>query len=307
MKVLIVGLGSIAAKHIAALKHLHPDADIYALRSAEGKTEAGLTNIYNLSELTIKPDFVIISNPTNLHLQTILSVAPLSVPLFIEKPPLHTLADAQPVIDELDRQCITTYVACNLRFHPCVQFLKDYFSKKQPLVINEVNVYCGSYLPDWRPGKDYKAIYSANRNMGGGVHLDLFHEMDYTSWLFGFPEKAVAVHSSKSALNIDAVDYANYILSYPGFNISVILNYYRRVPKRTIEILFDTQTWVIDLIKGTVVTDNNEIIFTSPDFKMSDTYIDQLNYFIGCIKNDVKPMNAFAESLKVLKLSLQNG
>ncbi len=306
MNVLIAGLGSIATRHIKAIRQLYPQSNIYALRVTGDNIEDGVINIRHLSELDKKPDFAIISNPTNLHLDTINAFLPLRIPLLIEKPPLHALENADELTGRLNNYNITTYVACNMRFHPCLQFLKQYFEKNR-CNINEVNVYCGSYLPDWRPSKDFRTIYSADKEKGGGVHLDLFHEMDYTCWLFGLPEKSVGFKTSKSTLRINAIDYANYILTYPSFNASIILNYYRKTPRRTIEILFDTATWVVDLIKSTITTDSNEVIFKAPDFEMSDTYKNQMTYFIECINNNIVPMNTFDESIKVLALSLQNG
>jgi len=193
-----------------------------------------------------------------------------------------------------------------MRFHPCIGFLKQHLDKSAAK-INEVNVYCGSYLPDWRPDKDFRAIYSANKNMGGGVHLDLFHEIDYTCWLFGFPESSACFNSSKSSLDIDAEDYANFIFKYPSFNASIILNYYRRIPKRSIEILFEDSTWYVDLINCTITVDDNTIVFSCPEFKIADTYLKQMEYFIDHINNGIQPMNTFAESLQILKLTLQDG
>jgi predicted dehydrogenase len=72
VNILIIGLGSIAAKHIQAIRNLVPQASLYALRSSANATAAeGVTNIYNMNELKVKPDFVLISNPTNLHAQAI--------------------------------------------------------------------------------------------------------------------------------------------------------------------------------------------------------------------------------------------
>jgi predicted dehydrogenase len=305
MEVLIIGLGSIAAKHITALRLLNPGVNIYALRHNKDSDVEGVTNIYTLDELTVKPEFVIISNPTWVHLQAILSVIKLGVPMFIEKPPVHTLEGAQEVIEQIHQYKVITYVACNLRFHPCIKFLKENLGSKTKR-INEVNVYCGSYLPDWRPGRDYKTIYSANKNMGGGVHLDLFHEMDYTCWLFGYPDASRGFISNKSSLGIDAADYANYLLNYTQFNVSIVLNYYRRTPKRHIEILFDTETWVIDMINNTISSDTDGLIFQPDGFNIMDSYTDQLSYFIDCINADKKPMNSFEEAIETLKVSLND-
>ena len=51
MKVLIVGLGSIAKKHIAALFSINKDVKVYALRSNSNKNNVdGVANIYDLSD-----------------------------------------------------------------------------------------------------------------------------------------------------------------------------------------------------------------------------------------------------------------
>ena len=118
--------------------------------------------------------------------------------------------------------------------------------------INEVNVYCGSYLPEWRPNTDYKKSYSANTLLGGGVYIDLIHEIDYFFWFFGKPKNTVKSYKSNSSLAINAIEYANFTLFYTNFTTSVILNYYRRDAKRCFEIVFDDYTVEVDLLKNCV-------------------------------------------------------
>ena len=143
--------------------------------------------------------------------------------------------------------------------------------------------------------------------MGGGVHLDLFHELDYVTWLFGLSNKTSAVLRNVSTLNIDAVDYANYSLQYPTFTANIVLNYYRRKPKRQLEIIFENETWTIDLIKNTIINDQQEYLLQATDFQIKDTYAAQLDYFINCLKNNKEPMNGIQESLEILKICLQDG
>lgn len=306
MKVLIVGLGSIAKKHIEALQILKVDIKIYALRSNPNtEIEEGVVNIYNLDEVNIRFDFAIISNPTHLHYQIIEKLANRGIPLFIEKPAIHSLDNAEELVAIIEDKKIVTYVACNLRFHPCLTFLKNKIITES-LRINELNVYCGSYLPDWRPGKDFREIYSANASMGGGVHLDLFHEIDYTTWLFGFPNKSSSVLRNVSSLNVDSFDYANYSLQYDAFTANIILNYYRRKPKREIEIILEDDIWTVDLIKNEIKNVNGEYLFKAVDFNVKDTYLFQLDYFISCLNNNQIPMNSFVESIEILKICLNN-
>jgi predicted dehydrogenase len=300
MTVLIVGFGSIAVKHTLALRQLVPDVKIFALRSTENSTgKDGIINLYDWNEVESTPDFILISNPTKFHREAIIKALSFSCPLFIEKPVLADVNDAKEIREKITGIYPVTYIACNLRFHPCIAFLKNYLVDKS---INEVNVYCGSNLAMWRPNQDYTKSYSADVAKGGGVHLDLIHEIDYCYWLFGQPEGSVSIKRKVSLLKINSVDFAAYHLNYRHFTANIILNYFRKTSKRTIEIVSEEGEVMVDLLQCTIQY-NGDIIFSDPAFKMEDTYRAQMDYFLHHISNGTKPMNSFAEALEVLKIA----
>ncbi len=301
---LIVGLGSIARKHIVAIKSLHPDAEIIALRSNNGDCGVeDVKNIYNLSELNIVPDYIFITNPTHLHENAIRSCLLFNKPMLIEKPLFSDANNKEDLLCEIKKKGTNTYVACNIRFHPALAYLKKNI-EIQKMRINEVNVYCGSYLPDWRPGNNFRNHYSANAEMGGGVHLDLIHELDYCIWLFGLPLENYRLQlSNMSSLNISAYDFANYLLRYENFCINITLNYYRPMPKRVIEIVTDRGVIECDLIRCRV-TKNGQEVFYDDKFKMQDTYNEQLRFFLTQIKDGKSIMNNAFEAFSILKIAL---
>lgn len=299
MVVLIVGLGSIAKKHISALKSIDSSVSIYALRSSEkSKPYKDVFDIYSLSELNIKPDFVIISTPTSQHLANIKDLIQLNVPLFIEKPLFHTL-EIEGLLSEVKKREIKTYVACNLRFLESLEFIKNKIETDN-LRVNEVSVYCGSYLPEWRENKNYKEIYSAIPELGGGVHLDLIHEIDYVYWMFGKPKQVKKILSNSSSLNIRSIDYANYNLQYEQFIASITLNYFRRKAARYFELVCEEGTYKVNLLENKVLFED-ELIFQSKQTGI-DTYSKQLNYFISNMENHT--FNDMEEALEVLKICL---
>jgi predicted dehydrogenase len=302
--VLIIGLGSVGGKHVKAILKIAPGSIIYALRSSPlVEVVEDVKNIFSLDELKDKPDFVIISTPTAMHRESIEKILELGCPLFIEKPVFSSLDRTDKLIKQLNGKHLITYIACNLRFHPAIQYIRSYLQSKSPR-INEVTIYCGSYLPGWRPGKDFRTSYSANAAMGGGVHLDLIHELDYCTWLFGMPLKVSAEKSNHSALAIDAVDFARFQFTYPSFTAGITLNYYRRDPKRELEIVTDEDTIVADLLKNRVTSKQSGKVLYEEAFDMSDTYLRQMEYFMSHINQNLQPMNGMAEGIEVLKLAL---
>lgn len=304
MKILIIGLGSIGKKHVVTLKSILKKVDIIALRSSKNaKKIPGITNVYSYKEIeNILIDFAIVSNPTYNHLETINNLIKFKVPLFIEKP-LNSSLDIEDLIDVINSKKIYTYVACNLRFLDCIRFVKEKLSKDLIDQINEVNVYCGSYLPDWRPNIDFRQTYSTNLKLGGGVHLDLIHELDYIYWFFGVPKEVFRRFKNQSSLKISTYDYANYLLDYERFSANIVLNYYRKDSKRSLELVFENETWCVDLIKNQVLK-NNQVIFSSQQ-NILETYQLQMQYFISNLKNNVKSMNTVNNAFEVLKICIE--
>ena len=110
MKVLIIGLGSIALKHIKALQELYPTVVIYALRrkGESSKGIKGVIEIFDISEIKVDTlSFILISNPTAVHYQTIKELIRYNKPLFIEKPLFEEITeDSNKLVNEIEKQGI---------------------------------------------------------------------------------------------------------------------------------------------------------------------------------------------------------
>ncbi|MFD2514247.1 Gfo/Idh/MocA family protein [Pontibacter locisalis] len=304
MKVLIVGLGSIAKKHIKAL-HGQGIKDIYALRSSrDSLPNENVIDIYSLKEIENHDfDFFLISNITSKHSEIIEQLLFFDRPLFIEKPVFGEVNSMNSaLVKRISNLNVPTYVGCSLRFLDCLIEIKNLTKGS---IINEVNVYSGSYLPDWRPNSDFRKSYSANKELGGGVHIDLIHELDYVYWIFGEPEATKSAFSAKSSLGIDAYDYAHYLWEYKSFNASVILNYYRRDSKRTLEVVTSERTYLVDLLHNKIFQDSKEIY--SSQQRIIDTLDAQMEFFLNnVLTNKITSFNSIDEAYKILELCLQD-
>ncbi len=302
MKVIIIGLGSIAKKHIIALKEYDKNIEIVALRHSNKSSKyEGVRDIYSFEDIFLeKPDFVIVSNPTNKHYTTLLKLSECKIPLFIEKPVFANIGEQQKKLVEEIAENVPTYVACNLRFQTGLIKMRELLYERK---IEEVNSYCGSYLPNWRPNVDFRKVYSANAEMGGGVHIDLIHELDYLYWIFGKPQFVKSIFKNNSTLGITAIDYANYLLEYDVFCANVVLNYYRKDVKRTFEVLTDKGTYELDLITNSIKF-NGEIIFVEEEKELK-TYIAQMKFFIEEVLKGNK-FNNIQEGYKILELCLED-
>jgi predicted dehydrogenase len=124
------------------------------------------------------PDYVVVADETARHHETLSALTALCFRgrVLVEKP-LFAAPAALP-----DHGFAALGVGYNLRFHPAVQALRRALDNRPALT---VNASVGQYLPDWRPGTDYRLSYSADAARGGGVLRDLSHELDLLIWQFG--------------------------------------------------------------------------------------------------------------------------
>ena len=302
MRIAFIGLGSIAQKHITAIKKIDANAILFAVRhNTNAPSVKGIKNIPFASLASLNLDAIILSNPSVYHEQFIIDLVPLGIPLMVEKP-ICVSQEQWESLGRLNKEKLPPiYTACNLRFHPLIVFLKNYL-KEKPEQIYEVTAYCGSYLPSWRPHLDYQDSYSAKSSMGGGVQFDLIHEIDYLNYLFGEPLALEKQYRRVSHLEIDSCDYAHYSATYQKFSANVTLNYFRRDAKRTLEIVRENDTLLLDFINGNCINlITGQTLLNIDKEGLSLSYLNQMKYFLSAAKNKKFPMNSLEESLRIIK------
>ena len=254
-KVCVIGVGSIAKRHIRNMAKLSEERGmrftIDAVRrggNRDGIEDLPIRNVYRTVEEIGEYDAIFITNPTEVHLTTLDQVRGKARAYFIEKPvtSIKNLRAAEKDPYYAKEFC---YVACPLRYCQVIRYLRKHIPEWN---ICSVRAISSSYLPDWRPGVDYRQTYSARRELGGGVSIDLIHEWDYLKHLFGLPEKVVYYGGKKSTLEIDSDDIAVYLAEYPDMLVELHLDYFGRKAIREILIFTDEDTVRADLIKNQI-------------------------------------------------------
>lgn len=315
MKFLIIGCGSIGTRHLKNLKSISA-GDIIACRTRK-KNIRKLENKYhiktytNLTEaLDQNSDAVLVTNPTSLHIQSALAAAKHGCHLFIEKPISDTLNGIDELVDIVHKKNLVVLIGCNLRFHPCLQFIKKLLNEERVGKIISARVQMGQYLPDWHPWEDYRTMYSAHQSLGGGIILDAIHELDYISWLLGDVTQVFSFSDKLSNLDIDTEDVAEILLRFESGAIAEVhLDYVQRYPSRSCEIIGEEGSIVWNLNEGTVKVytagKKEWKLFEQPKgYDMNQTYIDEMAHFINCIEGKEETLIDITDGLEVLKIAL---
>ena len=307
-KVLFVGVGSIAKRHIKNLFKLQSEGKysfhIDAFRSGSGgkvddDAAGGISCAYSDYEHVPKDyDIVFITNPTQLHLDALARFHNSGKHFFIEKP-LCTVEQLGDAATDFLRKDSVYYVACPLRYTGVIQYLKNNIDKEQ---VRAVRAISSSYLPDWRLGIDYRRTYSARKELGGGVSIDLVHEWDYLCYLFGAPSRVLSIIEKVSNLDINSDDVAVYIAEYPKMIAELHLDYFGRYPIRKLELFMDGDTVSCDLIKGTILYEKESRTISFSNDR--DTWqIAELAHFIELIEEQKFGLQNIETAKNVLKIA----
>lgn len=307
-KILFVGMGSIGCRHLKNVKEILASVEIAALRSSKSTVSSEYNDLidqefYNIDDAKkFKPDVVFITNPTSMHIKTALEFIDQVTAMFIEKPISDSDEKVQKLIDQHENTLI--HVACPLRFHPALQYIKTYLEDSTRIL--NIKIVSGSYLPCWRPEQDYRETYCAKKELGGGVSLDLIHEIDYMRWIFGDVSQGYFGSAKISGLEIDTEDISYGIWKLKNNALCEIhLDYFRKIPQRCLEIVTEKAVIMVDLINSVIIIDdgkNTERI--EINFDRNDMYIDEMNYFLGCITEGKKSFNDLHFAKNTLKYAI---
>lgn len=300
MKIVFFGLGSIGKRHANILIKNY-SCELFAFRSTINKkdNDLGIEEIYTWQDLKkIKPDVAFITNPTSEHTKTAIECAKLGIKLFIEKPIDKDTKNLEKLIEIVKRKKLVTYIAYNMRFHPVINEIKNYLSRHKPL---HLRVVCTSFYPLWRPGYNHLKVYTAKAKQGGGVILDLSHELDYVTFFLG-PINIRGSFSKRSNVTVDAEDYADFLIESKIAPANIHINFFSQILQRYIQVDFANLTIIGDLINSEIVEYKNQKL--SKRIKLKNyrdlSYEKQIKYFFDNI-NNTRMMNNLIEASNMFK------
>ncbi|MAR58291.1 MAG: hypothetical protein CMP44_04785 [Rickettsiales bacterium] len=321
MNFLLIGSGNIAIRHQTNLRELLPSANISVLTNKErytgGKKEklACFDEVYfDRSEIPItRFDVALICSPATSHIDDAIFFAEIGMHIFIEKPLSNNLNRIEELIKIIKTNNMVSMVGYPLRFSRSMIAMKDMISAQSLGKIVTVRSTSFSYLPDWRPGVDYRKTVSANKELGGGVLLEVSHEIDYLCWLFGEPEIINSKIQKISDLEIDVEDTAfidfKFMNKSSPFNCNLSLDFSSSKIIRKCEVIGEKGELTWDGINNSLVyndfnSNRTEHIIEQDRYNHNDMYLSQMKYFIESIEHQRSNMESIEEAIKTVEIIL---
>lgn len=290
---LVIGYGSIGKKHAKILKNLNEIDEVVILTSQQKIPYRKINSLNKIKKLN--PFYIVIASPTYKHYEQLkfLEKNLSKKKILVEKPLFEKIYNLKIKNNKV-------YIGYNLRFNPLIIFIKKILKKIKVIF---VSVYCGYYLPYWRKNIHYTKSYSSSKIKGGGVILDLSHEIDYITYIFGKIKILNFIKKKISNLNISSEDF--FFLngtSEKSKIIQVNLNYISKKKIRNIKIESNKFG-----LYGDIINNKLEIVYKNKikvkkwkdDKDFLDTYKKQ---HLAIIKNKDKELLCnFNEGFKIFK------
>lgn len=314
-RILIVGLGSIGQRHCRLIRARHPDADLRVLRhqvtdSAEAEVAlVGANGVFFALDqaLAFRPQVAVVANPASFHLPVVQALVAIGCHVLVEKPLAVEPAGVADCINQAHRTGVMVQVGYNLRFLPSLGEFRRRILAGEVGRVFSVRCEIGQYLPSWRPGTDFRQGVSARPELGGGVLLELSHELDYLRWIFGDIVWVNAWLGHLSGLGLVVEDTAHLTLGFSDHAVGALsLDFARHDTTRGCTAIGTAGTLSWNALTGTVSrfapgAATWETVFEHRAGR-DDTYLAQWLAFLRCVETGESPLVSGMDGLAVLNL-----
>lgn len=317
LRYLVVGLGSIGKRHLRNIKKIDPEGFVTIWHTHAKRSDMEIMDtlpervVYSFEEaIDQKPDVAFITNPSSAHIAVAIKLARKGIDLFIEKPLSSSLDCVEELLQIQKDKRILIMVGYNLRFHPPLQILKQCVGEGKIGKLIGIRAEVGHFLPEWRPGTDYRSSVSARSELGGGAVLELSHELDYALWLAGEVTSVTAQTDRISDLEIDVEDTAEIILRFASGALgSIHLDMVQRPSTRYCKVMGTKGTIIWDGTTDSVRLFSNETghwstLHDAQKIDWNKMYISELEHFFACIRKRKEPLITGTDGKKVLQVAL---
>ncbi|RIK28994.1 MAG: hypothetical protein DCC56_14115 [Anaerolineae bacterium] len=313
MKFLIAGLGSIGRRHMRNLIACG-ETDIVLFRTRKSTMpEDDLAGFPQETDLQTalekhKPDAVIVSNPTALHLDVAIPAAQAGCSLLLEKPLSHSMDRIDKLESALKNGGGRVVVGFQFRFHPGLVKAKQLIVGGEIGRVISAHVHFGEYLPAWHPWEDYRQGYAARADMGGGVVLTQCHSLDYLPWLVGGVESVWGFTAKLSDLEVDVEDTAKIGLRFTNGALgSIHLDYNQQPPSHYFEVVGTKGSLQWNLVDGATRIFRAEKkdwdVYPLPvGWERNVMFMEEMKHFVAVARGEVESSCPLEDGVKVQRL-----
>lgn len=242
-RVLVVGCGSIGRRHARILREIgvtrlavcDPDETRRRAVQMEQHIDEGYADLGEALGRGFAAAWI--CTPPALHIPQARQALEAGCDVFCEKPLSDSLDGIDALAELVERRDRRFMVGLCFRYHQGLQRVKQAIESGQIGRLIAVRALMAEYLPDCRPGVDYRTLYIAQP--GGGVTLDYIHEIDLAQWIVGQPVESVyAVSGQYSDLEMRAADTSEIVMRFRHRAVAEVhLNVFQRVRQRRSEFM----------------------------------------------------------------------
>lgn len=286
--------------------------DIAAYRTNKGmkkvpeELEEKIKYFYNEEHaFAWNPDFMIVSNPTSLHLKYILKSIDYNIDALIEKPVASDFTQIKKVEGKIKNRKNKICLGYNLRFHPIFTKIKEIINSGKFGKVLKAELYVGEYLPFWHPYENYRKSYAAKKELGGGALRTLSHEIDVGQCLFGNYNKIFARTSKISDLDTNVDDSTDIFAEMKNrIILKISMDYLNPLGIRKGEMFFEKGLLKYNFLRKEIMfTDyknkENKILLKINHYDYNEQYKLQMINFLT--KNN-KELCSLEEGINVLNV-----
>ncbi|MGZ6978182.1 MAG: Gfo/Idh/MocA family protein [Acidimicrobiia bacterium] len=256
LRVGVIGCGSIARAHAAALRFLGDDGLVVTVAAADpdaagiDRFEAivgGLARRYSDGrELIRDPDVdaVVVVTPTRFHLEYIVAVAAARKPLFTEKPLAPTYREVVEIVGAVTNAAIPVQVGFQSRFHPLFRRAESMITGGAHGAVMAYALRDDQFWPTGSVVEGHTDWRSRRAEAGGGALLEhSVHSCDIVSWLFG-PVRRVYC-ATRNVFDFDVEDVASLTIEHENGVVGSLTSVFNGVThreERRLEIFLERAT-----------------------------------------------------------------
>ena len=248
-----------------------------------------------LNQLPKDINYGIICNPAPFHLETAFYFLDRNIPILIEKPLSNNLFNTNKLLKYNNVIHVGYLLKYSTLFVKTINLIKTIGN------IHLIKFNTGQYLPQWRD-RDYRNCVSAKKELGGGVILELSHEVDFVlSILNDYPLNIGVVKKKLSNLEINVEDTALITLEFKNIMAYISIDMINIRNNRTLEIIGSKGTILVDFIENIINLYKENNFHKKFTYEKENLLLNELKHFFKCVRNKNFDNNSLKNAINVLK------